>query len=564
MKLRKVTLQDFRSYHEAVTFNFGDGLTAVVGPNGAGKSSVIDALLWTLYGEARVPQGELVREGATTMRAEVEFALRESVHLVERRWHKGVTALDIRNGVRASSQAGTSIAATEAHIRGLIGSAPVALNTWLVTQGEGQRFLQAKPAERRAILGEALGISARWDALWDAAKVSTDAAATRLVKAAGDQARQQELASQLPASEAEVAQATEKSAYWAKQHEAMRRHAEGLHSKEMADQQQAFALAWRAYESAKRARQAHEMQVIYAQDAAKQALAALNTVEAQPLSGTCPQCGQAMPMDIMRATKARQVTRAKEDHNRALANLEKLGAPPVVPEEPRKPETDPALAQDIARTKQQLTDIGHEQQAQARILGAAQARVKLAQAAAEELPALTKLVEERTADLSHWQLTVQALGPQGARQLVLDQALSRIEAEANALLATVRPGTMLQMRTLSEKGRETLEVWVLDGSGLRRWETFSGGEKTRLMFATRVALSVTAAEAHGLGALPLFIFDESFGDQDEAGRQALLACLRALTGRVEQVIVVTHDDELAEQADQTVRVRKENGASCIV
>lgn len=48
MHLSKLQLLGFKSFADATTLEFGPGITAVVGPNGSGKSNIVDAMLWAL------------------------------------------------------------------------------------------------------------------------------------------------------------------------------------------------------------------------------------------------------------------------------------------------------------------------------------------------------------------------------------------------------------------------------------------------------------------------------------------------------------------------------------
>src|SRR5688500_7351677 len=48
LKLERLELHGFKSFHDRTELHFDSGVTAVVGPNGCGKSNILDAMTWVL------------------------------------------------------------------------------------------------------------------------------------------------------------------------------------------------------------------------------------------------------------------------------------------------------------------------------------------------------------------------------------------------------------------------------------------------------------------------------------------------------------------------------------
>jgi exonuclease SbcC len=92
----------------------------------------------------------------------------------------------------------------------------------------------------------------------------------------------------------------------------------------------------------------------------------------------------------------------------------------------------------------------------------------------------------------------------------------------------------------------------------------SGGEEDLCNLVLRLAISQMIAERAGQ-AFSLLILDEVFGSLDDARRANVVAMLRRLNDRFEQVIVITHIEQVREGLDRVLVVRfdEERGTSVV-
>ncbi|MCE2802784.1 MAG: hypothetical protein LW836_04490 [Gemmatimonadetes bacterium] len=92
----------------------------------------------------------------------------------------------------------------------------------------------------------------------------------------------------------------------------------------------------------------------------------------------------------------------------------------------------------------------------------------------------------------------------------------------------------------------------------------SGGEEDVANLVLRLAISQMIAERAGQ-AFSLLILDEIFGSLDAQRRDAVLALLRGLQARFEQVIVISHIDDVRDGLDQVFSVGfdPETGAAVV-
>lgn len=107
---------------------------------------------------------------------------------------------------------------------------------------------------------------------------------------------------------------------------------------------------------------------------------------------------------------------------------------------------------------------------------------------------------------------------------------------------------------------EDYSVQVLE-DGLPK-SVLSGGEEDLCNLVLRLAISQMIAERAGQ-EFSLLILDEVFGSLDESRRENVLALLRRLHDRFEQVMVITHIEDVREGLDRVLMVTydAESGAS---
>ncbi len=164
MKPVRLEAEGFTCYRErqpALDFT-GLSLFAIAGPTGAGKSSILDTMLYALYGE--VPRigkqgvGEFISHGRDAMSVTLDFAVRGAVYRVTRRVKRGKKNLTTvamlaelaSTGERSLAEGVKPVNEAIARLLGLDFSAFT--QTVILPQGEFAKFLKAAPNDQRAIL----------------------------------------------------------------------------------------------------------------------------------------------------------------------------------------------------------------------------------------------------------------------------------------------------------------------------------------------------------------------------------------------------------------------------
>ena len=166
--LKRLELVGFKSFADKTTFEFGDGITAIVGPNGSGKSNIVDAVRWILGEQsAKSLRGgemaDVIFNGSASRRS---FGLAEVTmtfnnlrgHLATQNEEVQITRRVYRSGEGEYLINGQVCRLKD--IKDLfLGSGAGNDAYCIIAQGKVDVLLQASTKERREIFEEAAGIS---------------------------------------------------------------------------------------------------------------------------------------------------------------------------------------------------------------------------------------------------------------------------------------------------------------------------------------------------------------------------------------------------------------------
>src|SRR5687768_13465284 len=168
MFLRSLTLKGFKSFADPTTLELEPGLTAVVGPNGSGKSNVVDAVAWVLGAQGprsvrSTRMDDVIFAGtgrrSALGRAEVTLTIDNTAGLLP----IGLSEVTItRTLFRTSGESEYAINGAPCRlldVQELLSDTGVGKQQHvIVSQGNLDTILDARPEDRRLIIEEAAGI----------------------------------------------------------------------------------------------------------------------------------------------------------------------------------------------------------------------------------------------------------------------------------------------------------------------------------------------------------------------------------------------------------------------
>jgi len=165
----RLRLAGFLSYNDPVELDFtGFDLACISGSNGAGKSSLLDAMTWVLFGQARRRDDALINSHAKAAEVTFDFQYENNLYRVQRSKPRDKSTLleflvcDSQGAWRPLTE--KSMRETEARIQNTLRlDYDTFINASFFLQGKADQFAQQRPGDRKRVLSSILGLEV-WDA----------------------------------------------------------------------------------------------------------------------------------------------------------------------------------------------------------------------------------------------------------------------------------------------------------------------------------------------------------------------------------------------------------------
>lgn len=157
-------ISGFLSYREPVVIDFTPfDLAAISGANGSGKSSLLDAITWAIFGQARRRDDSLIHNGSQMAEVILDFEYEHQRYRIQRVKPRGKTTLLEFSICGEDGQwrplTEHSLRETEARIQQTLRmDYDTFTNASFLLQGKADQFAQQKPGERKRILSSILGL----------------------------------------------------------------------------------------------------------------------------------------------------------------------------------------------------------------------------------------------------------------------------------------------------------------------------------------------------------------------------------------------------------------------
>lgn len=612
MKFLTLNITNFLSFATASLRLAKRGLVLIEGQNtddstarsnGAGKTSIIDALLWCLFGiTTRGVSGDDVVNNKVKRdcRVVVDLIVRKQrVQITRYRQHREgknglallVDGVDRRKG---------SIQETQESICELLGlTAQTFLNSVVFGQTASYRFSRLTDKEQKAVLDEALGTQQYAEACDHARKRARDIelriadiqskTSTLLRDIDNKKHEEEELASKQARFAEEQAERVRKLELRAKDCR------ERLRDTRIALEDLADCSVRRLAQRKRQKRLAKALPELTSQAVESRAkVAALLKEErtkreqivnlARLENQVCESCNQTVSSEhvadhaahmnddcdkLVAAIKHARTVQEKtekrlEEATDALERVRKIIAKldVAVMTQTRLQTSLTTLKDDVVRADGEVSDAIASASPYAELLTKAKAHRRAAQ---KQLRVLTEKTAELDAELALVNFWVEGFGSKGLRAYLIDTALPFLNERAQHYSNILTDGSVkIEFRTVgklkSGKDVERFEVSVTNAHGAHLYKGHSAGEAGKVDLCVGLALQALVI-ARAQTRIDIAFFDEPFEHIDEEGAERVVRAI--MDNTIGSCFVITHNDALKAYFSTAIRVVKRKGLSTL-
>ena len=205
----------------------------------------------------------------------------------------------------------------------------------------------------------------------------------------------------------------------------------------------------------------------------------------------------------------------------------------------READTASGALEDARATEREASDARKDAEKQEASFAASLKRAKETQAKVEELRSEARYVER------------VAMLLEGFRDHLVARVGPELSREAEALFRELTNHEYDDLMV----DEDTLTIRIADGDTYFPIDRFSGSETDLANLALRVAISIQLSRLSGAD-VGMMVLDEVLGSLDQERKDLMVQTLGRLSGRLHQLFVVTHAEQIKDQFPATVLVQK--------
>lgn len=216
--------------------------------------------------------------------------------------------------------------------------------------------------------------------------------------------------------------------------------------------------------------------------------------------------------------------------------------------------------------KQQLQNKRYEYNSKISQLSVYKSKIKDIDNNKDKYEKLNNELKELKIKYNDYDKLQEAWSNKGIQNIIITNILPQIENEINYYLNILSDNMKIKFITKKEnkKGKinDTLDILVYDSKGIRNYELYSGGEKTRIDFACHIGMSKFLSKRSGANINTLII-DEGMGTLDQDGVNNFINMVQLLTTIFNKIIIISHIEYIQEFFNNKIIISKDeiNGST---